>query len=86
MMTNKLKMALTSAMTVAGSALAMTAFAAAPTTDEVVASSTSAITDAGGTVLAVFFGIVPTILLYVVPIAVVLFGINWILAKFRGKR
>jgi len=72
------------ALSAAGSLLGFAAHA--QTVDDVVASSTSAITAAGGTVFGVFFGILPTILLYVVPIALVLWGVYWILSKFKGKR
>jgi len=58
----------------------------AQTVDDAVASSTDAIVSAGGTVFGVFFGVLPTILLYVVPIVLVLWAIKWIMSRFHGGR
>lgn len=66
--------------------VAVATHAQTPTVDSVVASSTDALGSAGNTVFGVFFGILPTILLYVVPIILVLWGISWVLSHFRGKR
>jgi len=83
-MTNKLKLMAVSGLAAGGSFLGV-AVASAQTVDDVVASSTAAIVSGGGTVFGVFFGILPTILLYVVPIVIVLWGIRWIIGHFHGK-
>lgn len=51
-----------------------------------VASGTQAITDAGESVFDVFFGMLPSILLVVIPIILVLWGVRWMLSSFRGGR
>jgi len=87
MLSNKLKLALiggSSAITTLATAVAVNA--AAPSVDDVVSSSTDAIVDAGTTTFGVFFGIIPTILLYVIPIVLVLWGIRWMISHFHGKR
>jgi len=88
MLKAKMKVMLGSAMSVLGmGGFALAGRCATPTVESVVASSTSAIGDAGSTVFGVFFGILPTILLFVVPITLVLWGIFWILGHFkRGKK
>jgi uncharacterized membrane protein len=58
----------------------------AQTVEDAVTSSTAAIVSAGSTVFGVFFGVLPTILLYVVPIAIVLWGIKWVISHFKGGR
>jgi len=60
--------------------------ASAQTVDSAVASSTAAIADAGGTISAVFFGVLPTILMYVIPIVLVLWGVRWLIRYFSGGK
>jgi len=51
-----------------------------------VASSTAVISDAGQTLFEAFIGVFPTIFLIVVSIALVLWGVRWMMSHFRGGR
>jgi len=50
------------------------------------ASTTAAITDAGETVLSMFFTNLPIILGFVIAVILTLWGVRWILSQFHGKR
>lgn len=50
------------------------------------ASTTAAITDAGETVLSMFFTNLPIILGFVIAVILTLWGVRWILSQFHGGK
>jgi len=67
-----------------GAVTLLTAMAAGAT--DYTASTTAAISSAGESVLSMFFTNLPVILVFVVAIAVTMWGIRWVLGHFRGGR
>jgi len=69
-----------------GSGAAALAMGSVALAADYTASTTEAITNAGESVLSMFFTNLPVILTFVVAIVVTLWGIRWVLAHFRGGR
>jgi len=69
-------------------AMSMAAFgvAGAAHAQDYTASTTAAIQAAGQSVLSMFFTNLPVILVFVVAIAVTLWGVRWIISMIRGGR
>jgi Kef-type K+ transport system membrane component KefB len=83
-MTNRIKLALLGVSSTLGVLTAGLAVRA----QDYSASTTQAITDAGETVLSMFFTNLPIILGFVIAVILTLWGIRWILSQFHrgGKR
>ncbi len=69
-----------------GTSVATLTLAVAAHAQDYSASTTAAITAAGGTVVGMFFSNLPVILGFVVAISITLWGIRWVMSHFRGGK
>jgi len=82
-LSTKIRLAAVSGLSALGVAVAGLAAQA----QDYSASTTEAITDAGETVLAMFFTNLPIILGFVIAVILTLWGVRWILSQFhRGRK
>lgn len=81
-MKNKIVLSLAGISTVATGLLTAVVVRAA----DYSASTTAAITDAGETVVGMFFDNLPVILGFVIAIILTMWGVNWVLSHFRRGR